>query len=109
MQPDKSLIARIVDTASDVWRVSPNVIRGRNRTEAVLKARYAVYHCLVCNLGLSLEEAGVILKRSHGAIGNGIRQLDSWKSSYPAVNRQFQEFSRRIMTTISESLPDLPT
>lgn len=90
------LIDKVVATASEVWRVSPQVIRSKNRTEAVLKARYSVYHYLVCVTGLTLSEAGAALGLDHGTIGNGIRRLSNWTSGYPNVKRQFDEFCRRL-------------
>ncbi|TXH46077.1 MAG: hypothetical protein E6Q97_30345 [Desulfurellales bacterium] len=97
MQPDpETLIDAAIAAASKTWGVSPQVITSRNRTEAVLKPRFAIYHFAVCHLGLAANQAGKILNLDHGTILNGIRKLDAWRSTSKVVRQQVEEFYARV-------------
>jgi len=90
------IIDKAIQAASETWNVSMVSIIARARSHVVCKARFAVYRFATCNAGLSYSEAGRIIGRDHGAVSNGIRQLESWMQTDHRIRQEVQNFYARL-------------
>ncbi len=95
-EPDSVLVERIISAVSQKYGVTPEEIRGKKRTQNIVRPRNIAIHIIRRITELSLEDIGKEFDRNHTTIMNSLEVIEKEKQNSPLLDLEIEEMIKEI-------------